>query len=100
MEEGEQASDIPEATQEDPEDPDEDSGAPARKRAHIADELTKTQEQDLVDFFAEHPLFYDQTLKDFKNCPRRDRLLDYKGKELGMSGECQVYSNTKPVTTV
>ena len=50
MEEGEEASKRPgpEATQE---DPDEDHGAPARKRAHISDELTIAQEQDLVDFF-------------------------------------------------
>ena len=37
VEEGEEASDRPghEATQEDPEDRDEDSGAPARKRATL-----------------------------------------------------------------
>ena len=98
MEEGEEASNRPgpEATQEDPEDPDEDSGAPARKRAHVSDELTMTQEQDLVDFFADRPLFYDQTLKDFKNRPK-NCLLDDKGNELGMSGECQFYSNAKTV---
>ena len=100
VEEGEEASERPgsEATQEYPEDPDEDSDAPARKRAHIADELTMTLDQDLVDFFANHPLFYDQTLMDFKNCPKKDHLLDDKGKELCMSGECQFYSNTTTVT--
>ena len=70
MEEKEEASERSDATQEDPKDLDEDSGAPARNRAHISDELTMTQEQDLEDFFAEHPLFYDQTLKDFKNHPK------------------------------
>ena len=66
------------------------------------DELTMAQEQDLVEFFAEHPLFYDQTLKDFKNHPKKDRLLDDKGKELGMSGECTFYSNqtSKKVATL
>ena len=52
VEEGEEASERPEAHQEDLKDPDEDSGASARKSAHISDQLTMTQEQDLVDFFA------------------------------------------------
>ena len=60
------------------------------------DELTVAQEQDLVEFF------YDQTLKDFKNSPKKDHLLDGKGKELGMSGECTISSNqtSKTVATL
>ena len=71
-----------------------------RKRAHVSDELTIAQKQDLLDFFADHPLFYNQTTKDFKNRSKKDPLLDDKGKELGMSGECQVYSNTKTVKKI
>ena len=59
VEEGEEASKRPEATQatqEDLEDEDEDSRAPPRKRANMSNELTMTQEQDPVEFFAEHPL--------------------------------------------
>ena len=58
VEEGEETSERPEAThatQEDPEDEDEDSGAPPRKKANVSDERTAAQEQDLVEFFAEHP---------------------------------------------
>ena len=73
---------APEATQE---DTDEDD----RKTAHVSDGLSIDQEKDLVDLFAENPLFYDQTLKDFKNHAKSDHLLDTKGKDLGMSGERQ-----------
>ena len=68
----------------------------------MSDELTTAHEQDLVEFVAEHPLFYDQTLNDFKNWPKKDRLLDDKGKDLGMSGECTIYSNqtSKKVATL
>ena len=81
-EEGEEASErpVPEATQEEA-DPDEDDGAPTRKRAHVSDALSVAQEQDLADFFSDNPLFYDQTLKDFTNCGKRDHMLDTKERD-------------------
>ena len=68
----------------------------------MSDELTMAQEKHLVEFFSEHPHFYDLTLRDFKNRPKKDRLLHDKGKELGMSGECTFYSNqtSKKVSTL
>ena len=67
VEEGAEASQIPaaqatQATQEDPKDEEEDDGAPPRKKSNVSKEMTTAQEQDLVEFFAAHPLFYDQML--------------------------------------
>ena len=77
VEEGGEASQRPGATQathEDPEDEDEDDGAPRRKKANMSEQMTMAQEQDLVQFFTAHPLFYDQTLKEFMDRPKKDRL--------------------------
>ena len=70
VEEGEEASEGPEAqaiqaTHDDPEDDNDDDGAQPRKKTNVSEEMTADQEQDLVEFFAAHPLFYDQTLKEF-----------------------------------
>ena len=89
-EEGEGARErqAPEDTQEEA-DPDEEDGAPTRKRAHVSDNLTVAQKHDLVDFFSNNPLLYDQTLKEFKMRSKRDHMLDTKAKEMGLTGECQ-----------
>ena len=78
---------APEATQEEA-DPNEQDGAPSRKRAHVSYNLTVEQEQDLVNFFSDNPLFHDQTLKEFKMRAKRDHMLDTKAKEMGFTGEC------------
>ena len=59
------------------------------KRGHVSDNLTIAQEQDLADFFSDNPLFYDQTLKEFKMKAKRDHMYDTKVKEMGLTGECQ-----------
>ena len=74
MEEGEEASERPEATQatlEDPEDENEGSGAPPRKRATISDELTMAHEQDLVEFLAEHPSSTTRHSRTLRTIQRR-----------------------------
>ena len=88
MEEGEEASQRPavtQATQEDPEDEDKDDGAPPWKKANVSEQMATALEQDLVEFFTAHPVFYDQMLKEFKNHLKKDCLLDDKGMELGMT---------------
>ena len=45
------------------------------------------------EFFAAHPLFYDQMLKEFKDRSKKDSLLDQKGAELGITGGCTFFSN-------
>ena len=88
VEEGEEASQRPEAqaTQDDPEDDDYDDGAPPRKKTNVSEQMTADLEQDLVEFFTAHPLSYDQTLKEFKDSLKKEHLLDERGAELGMTG--------------
>ena len=79
VEEGEEASQRPaatatQATQSDAEGDDEEDGAPPRKKINVSEQLTMDQEQELVEFFAVHPLFYHQMLKEFKDLSKKDRL--------------------------
>jgi hypothetical protein len=75
--------------EEGPEQDDE-----AIPRAKVSEILTIAQEEDLVEWFQVHPLFYDQTLKDFKMRAKRERLLDEKAKLMGLNGTCPLnYSN-------
>ena len=92
--EGEEASQKPAhaatvtlATQSD-EDDDEEDGVPSRKKINVSEIMIKDQEQQLVEFFASNPLFYDQTLKEFKDWSKKDRLLAEVGADLGMTGGC------------
>ena len=66
----------------DTEEDESDDGLPSIKRRHVPNEqLSPEEEQILVEWFAEHPLFYDQTETDFKNRGKKDRLLSEKGKD-------------------
>ena len=56
------------------------------KRRHLPDTLSSEQEQALVEWFGDHPLFFDQTQKDFKNKGKKDWLLADKAKEFDMTG--------------
>ena len=57
------------------------------KKMKIAEQLTLEQERNLAEWFSEHPLFYDQSMKEFKMRNKRDRLLEAKGNEMGITGE-------------
>ena len=77
------------------------------KKTNVSEQMTVDQEQHLVEFFAVHPLFFDQMLKEFKDHvkkdhPKKDHLLDEKGAELGMTGGCTISSNrtSKNVATL
>ena len=102
MEEGEEASHKPEAsqrpaatatqaTQSDAEDDDEEDGAPPRKKINVSEQFTMDQEQQPIEFFAANPLFYDQTLKEFKDRCKKDRLLTEMGTDLGMTDGCTFF---------
>ncbi|KAL3968158.1 uncharacterized protein LOC100704888 isoform X1 [Oreochromis niloticus] len=60
----------------------------AKKRIRMEPEATLSPEQEdhLVEWFAAHPFFYDQTARDFKDKRRREQLLDQKAEELGVTG--------------
>ncbi len=62
---------------------------PVTKKSSVADSLSAEKEQKLVDFFASNPIFYDQTLKEFKDKARRDHLLATIGNELGLTSKCK-----------
>ncbi|XP_004565254.1 uncharacterized protein wu:fb74b10 isoform X2 [Maylandia zebra] len=59
-----------------------------KKRIRMEPEATLSPEQEdhLVEWFAAHPFFYDQTARDFKDKRRREQLLDQKAEELGVTG--------------
>ena len=65
---------------------DSDDGLPTIKRRHVPEQHSPEQEQTLVEWFSEHPLFFDQTEAQFKNRGKKDRLLSEKAKEFNMSG--------------
>ena len=86
---------IPESTPITQPDPEPDHQEEASEeddesvpRAKVSEHLTIAQEQELVEWFQAHPLFYDQTLKDFKMRAKRERLLDEKAKLMGLNGTC------------
>ncbi|XP_034048735.1 uncharacterized protein LOC117529938 [Thalassophryne amazonica] len=61
----------------------EDTARTTRKKFEV---FSEAEEENLAEWFRSHPLFYDQTVKDFKNRQKKDRLLKEKGKELRVSG--------------
>jgi hypothetical protein len=63
---------------------------PAAKKSSVADSMSIDKEQKLVDFFSSHPIFYDQTLKEFKDKGRRDHLLTVIGTELGLTSKYKI----------
>ena len=70
----------------------EDEGPPtsqvAKKKPVLSETFTAHEEQQLVEFFASNPIFYDQSRDDFKNKSKKDRLLTEIGTELGTTGKC------------
>ena len=70
-----------------PTEEDSDDGLPLIKRRHVPNEqLSPEEEQILVEWFSEHPLFYDQTETDFKNRGKKERLLSEKAKDFNITG--------------
>ena len=67
---------------------EEEGPPPHPKKSSVSDSLSPDQEQKPVDFFASNPLFYDQTLHDFKNKSKKDHLLGTIGSEVGLSCKC------------
>lgn len=65
---------------------EEDEDVSRAKKRKVQSRLTLSQEEGLCKWFSEKPLFYDQTLIDFKNKSKRDRILDNKAREYGLAG--------------
>ena len=47
--------------------------------------ITHEMEDELVDWFEAHPIFFDQSTSEFKNRAKRDNLLAQKAEELGVT---------------
>jgi hypothetical protein len=58
----------------------------SRERKHVAVNFTWQQEQELVDWFRAHPMFYDQAHREFKARDIKDKILELKAREYGVSG--------------
>lgn len=71
---------------------DDGEEEPRKKPKMQTYQMTDEQEEDLVEWFAAHPIFYDRSKHDFKNRSRRQQLLEDKGKELGLTGEWLAYT--------
>ena len=67
---------------------EEEGPPPPAKKRSISDSLSAAQEQRLVKFYATHPLFYDQTLSEFKDKPKKAHLQNIIGKEIGLTSKC------------
>ena len=55
-----------------------------RKKA--GDTFTLAQESDMAQWFEDNPIFYDQSLSEFKFTARNRKLAEEKGKEMGVTG--------------
>lgn len=65
---------------------DEELGLRAR-RCKVPDSLTDEQEDALAEWFQSQPLFFDQSVRDFKNKDKRERLLEEKAQDFGLQGK-------------
>ena len=74
-------------------DEGQEEGPPPPKKSYVSDSLDADEEQKLVDFFGSHSIFYDQTLKEFKDRTRCDYLLGVISSELGLTSKCTFLLN-------
>lgn len=65
---------------------DEELGLRSR-RCKVPDSLTDDQEDALAEWFQSQPLFFDQSVRDFKNKDKRERLLEEKARDFGLQGD-------------
>ena len=65
------------------------AGAPkGMTKKKVGETFTSAQEAELAQWFEEHPIFYDQSLKEFKMTGRKIKVGGgRKGKELGVTGK-------------
>ena len=77
----------------DHEDEGQEEGPPPPRKSSVSASHSADKEQKLVDFFAFHPIFYDQTLKEFKDKTCRDHLLGIIGTQLGLTSKCNFLIN-------
>ena len=70
----------------------EEGPPPPKKHCSVSDNLTAEQEQQLVDFFAVNPIFYDHTHQKFKDRHKKEHLLGEIGGKIGITSKCTFVS--------
>ena len=64
---------------------DENEEEPSRKKQAFS--LKQGEEDEIVDWYQENILLYDQSHKEFKNSKKKDRLFQEKAKQYGYTGQ-------------
>ena len=65
-------------------DGEEGETAPNSMAPHNSHKLDDDQEQELAEWFREHPLFWNHSNEDFKNRQKKNRLLQQKAREMNL----------------
>lgn len=73
------------ATPQEPEDGED--LAESQEGGEAGPRIPPAAEEHLAEWFRDNPLFFDQTHMDFKNKSKKDRMLEQKAKELGITSE-------------
>ena len=58
---------------------------PSTKRRKVTLALTEEQEEGLVDWFKDNEIFYNRSLREFKNKDKKERMMSEKANELNIS---------------
>ena len=83
----------PSGQEEEDEDMDQDAttAKKGKTRGRLqTDVKTEAQEEAIVDFYQSNPLFFDQTVKEFKMKAKKMAMLEELGQRIGVSGECSI----------
>lgn len=49
--------------------------------------LEEQQENRIVDWYRDHPMYYDKTHRDYKNRTKRDNIMTDFGKTIGVTSK-------------
>jgi len=66
---------------------DTNDSTPSGKQKRMGTNFTEEQEEEIVRWFKDSPIFYDQTRRDFKNKAKREKMMNEKAAEFGVPGE-------------
>ena len=73
-----------EGAEENPEDP---KGKGNKRKKVETVSLKSEDEEGVMEWYREHPMFYDNAKRDFKNKALKDRIMGDKAKELKLTSK-------------